>query len=369
MSLFGVVPGEPSSVHGRSAVAEGAPAAVAPGHKEKRGEFVFAPMPMINPTLENGLFVIAGYLYRLDLQDHTTPPSATAIGGFKTSNGSWAALGLQSLHLANDKYRVTGAFAYSDINYAFYGIGQAAGDAGISIELNQVGPVALVEGLVRVKPKWYVGARYLALKMEVSTSDVSIPDGPTLPGLDANLRTAALGPRFEYDSRENPFYPRQGTQIQGIAHFYGEAVGGQRTYQQYQGWVNRYHSLSPRNVLAWHVGACGAAGSVPFYDLCMLGKNQDLRGYPAGQYRDRAMIAAQAELRTELWWRFGAAAFAGGGEIASSFSKLSLGDTLPGGGVGLRFTLAKRNHVNLRVDYAWGRHDSTALYIGVIEAF
>src|SRR6185436_7102840 len=80
VSLFGVVPGEPSSVHGPSAVAQGAPSAVDRGHEEKRGEFVFAPMPMINPTLENGLFVIAGYLYRLDLQDHTTPPSATAIG-------------------------------------------------------------------------------------------------------------------------------------------------------------------------------------------------------------------------------------------------------------------------------------------------
>ena len=38
------------------------------------------------------------------------------------------------------------------------------------------------------------------------------------------------------------------------------------------------------------------------------------------------------------------------------------------GGVGLRFTLAKRNHVNLRIDYAWGK-SSTALYVGVAEAF
>ena len=44
------------------------------------------------------------------------------------------------------------------------------------------------------------------------------------------------------------------------------------------------------------------------------------------------------------------------------------GLALPGGGVGLRFTLARRNHVNLRVDYAWGKN-STALYVGVAEAF
>jgi hypothetical protein len=39
-----------------------------------------------------------------------------------------------------------------------------------------------------------------------------------------------------------------------------------------------------------------------------------------------------------------------------------------GGGSGLRFTLAKQDHINLRIDYAWGKN-STALYIGIMEAF
>lgn len=254
------------------------------------------------------------------------------------------------------------------MNYAFYGIGQTAGAAGVSIELNQAGPVGLIDGLVRIHPQWYVGARYQVLRMMVGTNDVTIPGGPTLPALDARLRTAALGPRIEYDSRDSVFYPRRGMLVQGIASFYGEGVGGQRTYQVYQGWMNTYNAVGSRHVLAWHVGSCGAAGSVTFYDLCVLGKNQDLRGYPVGQYRDRAMIAVQAEWRSELWWRFGSALFIGGGEVAPDFDSFTWKDTLPGGGVGLRFTLAKRNHVNLRVDYAWGKN-SSALYVGVAEAF
>ena len=123
-----------------------------------------------------------------------------------------------------------------------------------------------------------------------------------------------------------------------------------------------------RHVLAWHVGACGVSGEAPFYDLCMLGRSRDLRGYPTGQYRDRAMIATQAEWRSEWWWRFGATAFLGAGEVKPDFGALTWKDALPGGGVGLRFTLAQRNHVNLRADYAWGR-DSTGLYISVAEAF
>jgi hypothetical protein len=80
------------------------------------------------------------------------------------------------------------------------------------------------------------------------------------------------------------------------------------------------------------------------------------------------MLAAQAEWRSELWWRLGAAAFFGEGLVAHDFGAFKWSDRLPGGGVGLRFTVATQNHVNLRVDYAWGKNTS-ALYMGVIEAF
>ena len=365
---YGIVSGEPSGVNGASAADQVTPAAVAPGRRSGRGEFVIAPMPMVNPTIENGMSLVTGYLYRLDANDHQTPPSATGAGGFKTSNGSWAVAALQSLHLAHDRFRVLALAAYSDINYKFYGVGQSSGESGLSIELNQVGPIGAFEGLWRVAPRWYVGARYQFLRMTVSSSSIPLPDGPVIPALDADLRTAALGPRLDYDSRDSSFYPRHGLQLKAIASFYGRAVGGRRTYQAYQGWVNGYEQVAARHVLAWHVGACGVDGPAPFYDLCILGKNQDLRGYPIGQFRDRAMLASQVEWRSEIWWRFGAVAFAGAGEVAPDFGRFTWRDILPGGGAGLRFTLAKRNHVNLRADYAWGR-ESSALYIGVIEAF
>jgi hemolysin activation/secretion protein len=128
-----------------------------------------------------------------------------------------------------------------------------------------------------------------------------------------------------------------------------------RRYQIYEAWFNRYHAIGARHVLAWHVSGCSAEGDVPVYDLCLLGKAADVRGYTVGQYRDHAMVAAQAEWRAQVWWRFGATAFLGGGLVAPELGALAAKDTLPGGGAGLRFTLAERNHVNLRADYAWGR--------------
>ncbi len=368
MSFYGVVPGDTTGVQGLSSTEQGVPAAVDAAQIPKRTELVIAPLPMVNPTLENGLAIVGGVLYRLDATDLVTAPSLSGVAAFKTSNGSWGAAYLQSLRLAHDKVRLMGVAAYGDVNYAYYGIGQSAGDAGVSIELNQAGPAGMVEGLLRVAPQWYVGARYQMLHMTVASPPIPSPSGPTMPSVDADIRTAALGPRVEFDSRDNPFYPRRGAQLQGVVSFYGEGVGGQRSYQSYQAWLNRYHSVGPRNVLAWHASLCDVEGSAPFYDLCMLGKSQDLRGYSVGQYRDRVMLAGQGEWRSEIWWRFGATAFFGVGEVAPDWKTLNWDELRPGGGVGLRFTLADRNHVNLRVDYAWGR-DSTALYISVIEAF
>ena len=367
VSLYGVVPRE-AGIDGIASAELATPETIDTADEVKRSEFVIAPIPIVNPTIDNGLAIVGGFVYRLDPNDRTTPPSVSGGGGFKTSNGSWGAAALQTLNVAHDKFRVRALAAYANVKYAFFGIGQGAGNSGESIEVNQVGPAGVVEGLMRVWRNWYVGARYQLMAMTIKSGAATGPDAPTVPASDAQLRTAALGPRLEYDSRDNVFYPRHGTQMQGIASLYGEAVGGRRSYQVYQVWLNDYHAIGRRNVLAWHVAACDAEGSVAFYDLCLLGKSQDVRGYTIGQYRDRALLAAQTEWRTELWWRLGATAFVGGGVVAPGLDALASQEVLPGGGAGLRFTLAERNHVNLRVDYAWGK-SSSALYVGIAEAF
>ncbi len=104
----------------------------------------------------------------------------------------------------------------------------------------------------------------------------------------------------------------------------------------------------------------------PFWDICELGMTKDIRGYQIGQFRDNRMVVGQAEYRRELFWRLGAVAFAGAGAVGKTFSQF--GNTEPGGGFGLRVILAKQNHINLRVDYAWG-DSSHATYVSLGEAF
>jgi hypothetical protein len=345
--------------------------------KPKRGEFVIAPIPVINPTLENGLALGVGYLYHLDKDDLNSPPSITGIGAFRTSNGSRGAVLAQKFVLQQNKYRLLLAVGRADIHFNFFGIGAAAGNAGRSVPVEVEGRGLLIDGSMRVFGQhWFAGLRYYGMRSTINIDRANVsrpgepifPDRPQVPEIDLNLRTAGLGPTLEYDSRSDPFYPRAGEQFRFQASFNGRAVGGRRTYQNYQVFYNKYYSLSNRQVLAAHVGGCYATGSVPFYDLCFFGKSKDVRGYDVGQYIDRVMLAGQAEYRLELKKRLGAVAFFGAGEVARRFADLRTDALKPGGGVGLRFRLTKQNHVNLRIDYAWGI-GSKGLYLGVTEAF
>jgi surface antigen Omp85-like protein len=346
--------------------------------KPKRGEFVLAPIPVINPTVGNGLALGVGYLYHLDKDDVRSPPSITGVGGFRTSNGTRGGVIAQKFVLKENKYRLLLVAGRADIHYDFFGIGAAAGDAGISIPIVVSGKGFLIDGSMRVFARnWFAGVRYYVMRstVNVDRSNVSFngpglfPDRPQVPAIDLNLRTGGLGPTLEYDSRSDSFYPRAGEQFRVQASFHGRAVAGRRVYETYSAFYNKYYSLSPRQVLAGHVAGCYATGSVPFYDLCVLGQSKDIRGYDVGRYIDRVMIASQAEYRLELRKRLGAVAFFGAGEVARKWSNLRSDALKPGGGFGLRFRLTKESHVNLRIDYAWGIDGNRGLYMGVSEAF
>ena len=369
--LWGAVPNVDDRAGGSGDVDSGSKA------RAKRGEFVIAPIPIINPTVGNGLALGIGYLYHLDKDDRASPPSITGVGGFRTSNGTRGGVIAQKFVLKQNKYRLLLVGGRANIHYNFFGIGAEAGDLGVSIPIEVTGKGFLIDASMRVfRKNWFAGVRYYVMRSTVNVDRSAVtssgpglfPDRPQIPEIDLNLRTAGLGPTLEYDSRSDSFYPRAGDQFRFQASFHGRAVAGRRVYETYSTFYNRYYSLSPRQVLAGHVAGCYATGSVPFYDLCVLGQSKDIRGYDVGRYIDRVMIASQAEYRLELRKRLGAVAFFGAGEVARKWSNLRTDALKPGGGFGLRFRLTKESHINLRLDYAWGI-GSRGLYMGVSEAF
>jgi len=63
------------------------------------------------------------------------------------------------------------------------------------------------------------------------------------------------------------------------------------------GAYNILFSLAEKMVLAYRLYGRFIAGRVPLYDLSYFGSHNDLRGYAAGQYVYKFMIATQLEFR------------------------------------------------------------------------
>jgi len=328
--------------------------------------FVVAPIPQSNPALGNGLAVAAVVLYE---PEGSGGVWTTGGGALYTDTDSWAAGIFQKAHFSHDRFRLTAGGGYADMNLDFYGIGPDAGERDHAIELNQKGAFVLVQGLYRLKPNLYVGARYRFLQVDTTLNRDGPPPFPDLeiPPFELKSQVSGLGIAGEYDTRDVEYGPTRGLYAQAQWIWNGDALGSDFEYSQFTGAVNGYHGAGP-GVIAWRGSVCATGDGAPFYDLCSYGQSNDLRGYEAGQYRDRAMWAMQAEYRTPLFWRFGAVAFAGVGGIAAGIDQLGDSTVLPSAGVGLRLAASKTYRVNVSLDAAWGK-DSSAVYFYIGEAF
>lgn len=342
------------------------------GEPRKRFEFVGAPIPIISPTIGNGIAVAGAVSVYIDKDDRKSPPSLFGGGVMFTSNGSRAYGALAEVFLKEDRFRILGAFGKGQINYDYYGIGSSSGSAGLKIPLSLDAKAFILEPKVRLMERWYAGPRYVFLDSDVKLNLgdwwTGIADSIEIPEADVEVRSAALGLRVERDSRDSQYYPAGGSVFDTTVDFYNPAFGSQRAYQSMTVSYQSYIGLGRKNVIAYRGSVCSVSERAPFYSLCMLGQTKDLRGYALGRYQDNRMIVGQAEYRRTLFWRVGAVGFMGAGEVAKGFTKFRSSEIQPGGGLGLRFTLARQSHINLRFDYAWGR-DSSAFYVSLGESF
>jgi outer membrane protein assembly factor BamA len=329
--------------------------------------FVAMPIPVSNPAIGNGLAVAALMIFT---PSGSPRPWTTGAGGVYTDTKSWGVAAFQKAYIDDDRFRVTAGGGGGVFNVKFYGIGQAAGSQGRYVNLEQDAAGGIVEGLVRVAPKVHVGLRYRGAVVDSKFKFPPPADRPDfqLPELSVKSAISQLGFSGEYDSRDNEYNPNTGVYAHTEWLFAEKWLGSDFKYDLLNAAVNGYHRIDDKSLIAWRGSLCHAGDGAPFYDICNFGANNDLRGYPAGQYRDQAMFALQTEYRRHLFWRFGGTAFVGVGEVARSFGKMNGSDLLPAAGLGLRIEASKKYKVNASIDFAVGDHVSAAyFYIG--EAF
>ncbi len=336
--------------------------------KEKRGSLVIAPIPISSPAFGSGLLLITGYVFKLNEEDKTSPPSWLGGAGAFTNNGTRALVLGARLYFQENKYQTTVAVGKGRANLDFFGIGRIPGRAPISVPLSMDGTIFFGELMRKTRRDIFIGPRFQYRKVGARIDGLVPPGGFEVPEIDIRSNSVALGFHVQRDLRDSTFYATKGNLFDFTADFFDQAWGSRREYQVYKVSYNGFHEVAPRQVLAYRAMACSANGSVPFYDLCLFGFNNDLRGYTTGEFQNRRMFAGQAEYRVELKKRLGVAAFGGVGGVARRWGDFRSDELLPAAGAGLRFKLDKKNHINYRIDVAFGREGRT-LSIGIGEAF
>ena len=336
--------------------------------KAKRGSWIFAPIPVVSPTFGSGLIMAVGYVFKLDPEDESSPPSTIGGAGVFTSSGSRAGVFGGRLYFSENKYQTAFAIGKGKANYDYFGIGRIPGREGISTEINQDGWVFFGEFMRNFGKKIFIGPRYQYRKLTAHFGGETTQGGFEIPAIDLESTTAAIGFHVQRDLRDSVFYPRKGSLLDFKADFFAKPLGSNRNYQTYSLSYSGFRSLGTKQVLAYNAYGCSVSETAPFFDICFYGARSTLRGYTAGEFQDRRLLAGQVEYRRELRYRLGFVAFGGIGGIAPEWDKFRFDKLLPAAGAGIRFKLNKLNHINYRADFGFGRNGYT-VSLGVTEAF
>jgi hypothetical protein len=329
-----------------------------------RGEILIVPIPFSNEAFSFGIVPVVAYVFRIDQQDDKSPPSTAGLAGLVATGNSWAIGGGGRFYLKADRFRLTGFAGTGDVGYDVFGVGSDSGDTGQAVPVRQGGSLVLLESLVRVKGNFYAGPRfnYRNLSASLSSSADNPPAGIDPNDLGSDVSAYAPGFKVQHDTRSDVYYPTSGHTLEMIGDFFSATRTSallpekELGYEFYQLSYNHYATLTSTQVLALRGTFCGVGGDPPFYELCLYGMHSDLRGYQAGRYRDRLMVAVQSEYRKTLGRRWGFVLFGGIGDVADTWDSFSFDDTLPAGGAGIRFNLSSKQRINLRSDFAYGKN-------------
>ncbi len=324
------------------------------------------PLPIFFYTPETGIAGGAAALYLVRTQNASRPSSVT--GDVIYTEKKQVILELNGdIYFSGDDYRLLTSLVYQKYPNKFFGVGN---NTALSAEETYTPRSFLARAVLycNVVSRFNVGPaiRYGTMTMvDIDRAGLLAPGN--IPGSIGGT-VSGIGFVANWDSRDNTFAPYNGSFYQLTATNYQKAAGGDFSYTDIQLDTRNYLEILPRQILAFQFAAEFMGGTPPFQNLVQFGGQNILRGYFAGRYRDKNGIAAQADYRLPVWWRFGLVGFLGAAQVAPVIDHFALNRFWIAGGVGLRFFWNPEERISLRLDYGVG-NNSSGLYITVTEAF
>ncbi|MGW8267461.1 MAG: BamA/TamA family outer membrane protein [Longimicrobiales bacterium] len=334
------------------------------------------PMPILfrQPETGTGFGSAATYFFRLRSPEDgsgsgsASPSTITAVAIYTTRSQIIAALE-PNLRLRGDRLRIGGALEFVRFPTSFWGVGNDTGD---EMEESYTTRALNIEAaaLRQFRRGWYAGlvGRYARRKLS-DLEPGGLLDQGAVPGTDGD-QILGLGMAVSRDTRDRSTSPGSGGFHQLRLIRFASALGSDFNYTQLSLDMRRYLPLAPGGVLALRALGESLAGTAPFDVFPQLGGAELLRGYYGGRFRDRSLVALQAELRHHLAWRFGVVGFGALGQVAPAAADLRFDGMKATVGAGLRFAINQGEGLNIRADYGWGLETGTrAFYLSLGEVF
>ena len=267
----------------------------------------------------------------------------------------------------NQAYWLSGEVGYYRYVFNFFGTGNNMPTDYIE-KYNATFPRIRLNAVKKIKPNLFVGFRYAFDDFTFTRVDSGgLLEERAVIGSTGG-RVSGLGAQLNYDTRDALFFPYRGSVVEAYLYGEGQVTGSNFNYQRLSVDASQYFPIGKNSVLAINGSAVLSFGDVPFHQMPVIGGTKRLRGYYEGKYRDNNLLVLQSEFRFPLYKRFGGVVFGGLGEVTDKLSRLAFANVRYNFGGGLRFTLDKAQHINIRADYGIG-YKSSGFYLTIGEAF
>lgn len=328
------------------------------------------PIPIIYYTPETRLAggVAVLYTFRTRGQTDQVRPSQVQLGAAYTQEKQVLLYLPFQVFFTDESWQAYGELGYYRYVYQFFGIGNET-VAKAEEPYDVLYPRVRLNLLRRLAPHHYFGIRYWWDDYRISrVEDEGLLDTGDITGREGGVVSGA-GLVWNFDSRDQIFYPTQGFWVEGEMFANNKVIGSSFNFNRLSLDAAAYFSRTEKQVVALNAWAVLHQGDVPFQQLAFIGGPKKMRGYFEGRFRDRNLWMLQAEYRLLLSGRFGAVAFGGLGAVSpdvASFFSQRVHYTF---GAGLRFQLSKKDHINLRLDVGGNEQGEVFPYLTVREAF
>ena len=327
-------------------------------------------LPIIARSIETGwsFGLASAATFHLKSGDTTTRTSnAQALALYTTRHQLVVAIN-GSIYFPGERFILNVQLSYSSFPDNFWGLGKRAPDHNKeSYKFKQY--YVYLHPQVLIGRNLFLGLLYEYQRVfDVEYAKGQLFDKENVIGRDG-YHVSGMGLSLTYDTRNNAFSPDKGVMLQFHFDHFAPFLGSNYQYTNYVLDLRRFIRVYKGQVLAIQAFGSFNTGETPLRSLSYIGGASNLRGYYAGRYRDKNAAILQAEYRIPLFWRIGAAGFAGVGNVGPELKDINLSHLKESWGGGLRVALNRKEKLNLRLDYGFARGKSSGFYLQIGEAF